>query len=322
MPKTEYIDGLNGKSVCAQRAEYTEAGVNIDTALSDLNDSVKLTAGLGVSIASTSQGYRISSVYGNVGAQGPCGPQGATGSVGARGATGQSGPSGACGPRGVQGPCGPCGPCGPSGPKGATGSQGIQGITGARGPCGPSGYQGITGAKGPCGPNGATGSTGAKGPCGPSGLLGATGNRGPCGPKGNTGVTGPTGAKGPCGPSGAKGFASSFSVKNNYTAPDLGSHTPTSSYKVFDSWGAGSRAVLVTYLFYTNKSSAFYVNVMIKNTTDGTYVVHKFRLISKQIEHAISVVIANGKAYQCSIQLASGTADTVYFKSNYLVINL
>jgi hypothetical protein len=118
MAKVKYIDSVNGKKFCAERAEYTKDGQNIDSALNSITNNIyTVTGGNKVSVTETSDGITISANI-NPGPQGPCGPVGDKG---------LNGPSGYRGVTGAQGPCGPVGAKGPCGPRGNTGVKGVTG---------------------------------------------------------------------------------------------------------------------------------------------------------------------------------------------------
>ena len=296
MAKVKYIDSMNGKKFCAERAEYTKDGQNIDSALNSItNNTYTVTGGNKVSVTETSDGITISANI-TTGPQGPSGPVGNKGSDGPSGNQGVTGAKGPCGPVGAKGPCGPSGakgPCGPQGNTGVTGAQGPCGPVGNKGPCGPSGNQGannqgnqgVTGAKGPCGPSGnkgpcgpsgnqgtnnkgnqgvtgarlgPSGPSGAKGPCGPSGNPNpTTGPKGPCGPSGNQGITGAQGNTGVTGAAGGTGKFSSYVISNGFYNCDVSSATPTSSWTKVDTFTTDSNhAIYVLYWFYCNASSS------------------------------------------------------------------
>lgn len=102
MSKVQFITQLNNKDICADRAECTETGQNIDTALSGItSNTLRVTGGTGISI--TENPFTISSTVptGSTGPQGFCGPKGFCGPSGSVGARGDTGPKGYCGPQGL-----------------------------------------------------------------------------------------------------------------------------------------------------------------------------------------------------------------------------
>ena len=275
MAKEEFIDSLNGKKFCAERAAYTAGGIDIEDTLNGTLDRSSLTGSSNISVTEDSSGITIASLI----PTGATGQQGLPGDTGIGGDTGNRGDTGDRGSTGIQGNTGDRGNTGiqgGTGDRGNTGIQGNRGSTGDRGTTGTTstGQTGDTGLRGDTGTSatGPRGSTGDRGNTGtsPTGARGSTGSRGGTGLMGPTGYCGPKGNTGLRGSTGRTSFATGIE-SNSWTNTTTSSFNITTTEQTIQTIGSSGRFTLLGVAVWTTASSTPAVVIKVSSTSVTGY---------------------------------------------------